>query len=592
MTPPTPEESRETEPPPVHQPRPAVSRYRRPGDPRPRPRQPLREVLDSSPTQEQLPPEDQLQERACAPQHLDRAYPRHRLDRGPPHQLQERAPPPRQQVEQGSPTRPQDRVSPPQLQDKVFPPRQLVDRSSSPHQLDRGSPVKHLDQEPPSPPQDTTAPPQQQQTSVAIFAPTHFLQDTPPDADALPPDAEASDKPETEVAGEEADSDGNMGQPEPDAERPSEATRDETAQGGLQEAGGAEEDEQGGGAPEISDLCSDTESAASLSLDGPLHSPPPLHSPSPPSSPDTTPFPPHDHFSEDAGSSPPPDDSQPLPEEDEEEEEEVPVELEEEEEDDCSDWCSLDAESQSESQYPKTYADFYSESYPKAATLDPPVQLQSKPPPCSFPEPLRTAYPSKPPQEPRPEPPANHPHQNVHQGAPPPFTKAPRPSQRPGGRSRGSPPDRSVGCRLHHYDGSSDGERDGGSERSPVTRGGTWRRGVEAREGSPTSGRSSPVEFHDNTISMAIKDIKEAIEEVKIRTVRSPYTPDSSVEPVWVMRQEVSPSEEACSAQHPAQHPAQHSACCVSTSRSGRRTPTSCLLAVTSVTVYLWLVEG
>ncbi|KAM7392215.1 hypothetical protein PAMP_022842 [Pampus punctatissimus] len=47
-----------------------------------------------------------------------------------------------------------------------------------------------------------------------------------------------------------------------------------------------------------------------------------------------------------------------------------------------------------------------------------------------------------------------------------------------------------------------------------------------------------------DAISLAIKDIKEAIEEVKTRTVRSPYTPDEPKEPIWVMRQDLSPGAE------------------------------------------------
>ncbi|XP_068617154.1 amyloid-beta A4 precursor protein-binding family A member 1 [Brachionichthys hirsutus] len=47
-----------------------------------------------------------------------------------------------------------------------------------------------------------------------------------------------------------------------------------------------------------------------------------------------------------------------------------------------------------------------------------------------------------------------------------------------------------------------------------------------------------------DAISLAIKDIKEAIEEVKNRTVRSPYTPDEPKEPIWVMRQDLSPTAE------------------------------------------------
>ncbi|XP_034548495.1 amyloid-beta A4 precursor protein-binding family A member 1 isoform X2 [Notolabrus celidotus] len=54
-----------------------------------------------------------------------------------------------------------------------------------------------------------------------------------------------------------------------------------------------------------------------------------------------------------------------------------------------------------------------------------------------------------------------------------------------------------------------------------------------------------------DAISLAIKDIKEAIEEVKTRTVRSPYTPDEPKEPIWVMRQDLSPTAE-CDLQPPA----------------------------------------
>ncbi|OCT97864.1 amyloid-beta A4 precursor protein-binding family A member 1 isoform X2 [Xenopus laevis] len=53
-----------------------------------------------------------------------------------------------------------------------------------------------------------------------------------------------------------------------------------------------------------------------------------------------------------------------------------------------------------------------------------------------------------------------------------------------------------------------------------------------------------------DAISLAIKDIKEAIEEVKTRTVRSPYTPDDPKEPIWVMRQDISPTKD-CDDQRP-----------------------------------------
>ncbi|XP_047446720.1 amyloid-beta A4 precursor protein-binding family A member 1 isoform X2 [Mugil cephalus] len=58
----------------------------------------------------------------------------------------------------------------------------------------------------------------------------------------------------------------------------------------------------------------------------------------------------------------------------------------------------------------------------------------------------------------------------------------------------------------------------------------------------PVMGRNS--QEKRDAISLAIKDIKEAIEEVKTRTVRSPYTPDEPKEPIWIMRQDLSPTAE------------------------------------------------
>lgn len=55
-----------------------------------------------------------------------------------------------------------------------------------------------------------------------------------------------------------------------------------------------------------------------------------------------------------------------------------------------------------------------------------------------------------------------------------------------------------------------------------------------------------------DAISLAIKDIKEAIEEVKTRTIRSPYTPDEPKEPIWVMRQDISPTRD-CDDQRPGE---------------------------------------
>ncbi|XP_036454350.1 amyloid-beta A4 precursor protein-binding family A member 1 isoform X2 [Colossoma macropomum] len=66
-------------------------------------------------------------------------------------------------------------------------------------------------------------------------------------------------------------------------------------------------------------------------------------------------------------------------------------------------------------------------------------------------------------------------------------------------------------------------------------------------EGSPSEEQAPARSSRQkrDAISLAIKDIKEAIEEVKTRTVRSPYTPDEPKEPIWVMRQDLSPTVES-----------------------------------------------
>ncbi|XP_034565036.1 amyloid-beta A4 precursor protein-binding family A member 1-like [Notolabrus celidotus] len=327
---------------------------------------------------------------------------------------------------------------------------------------------------------------------------------------------------------------------------------------------------------EITDLCSDTESAASLSMDGPLHSPPPLHSPTPPSSPDVPPFPQLDHFSEDASMSPLPDNDL-LPEEDDE---------------DCSESCSLSHFTSGSESYPKTYADFYSESHPKS--YQEPVYDSYQEPkshPNSFPEPLKTSYPEShreprrqsgwrtEPNDARQETFTSHRQENVQKVAPSSPPKGSHYAPRGQGRDRishHSPLDRSVGCRLHHYDGQSDGEGDGGNQ-SPVPKS---RRQVqrpgESQAKSPSSGQSSSGDAQEernsvgnqgeegtrgsgDAISLAIKDIKDAIEEVKIKAVRSPYTPDQPVEPIWVMRQESSPTEDLYPLQTTAGHSSPHS---------------------------------
>lgn len=131
----------------------------------------------------------------------------------------------------------------------------------------------------------------------------------------------------------------------------------------------------------------------------------------------------------------------------------------------------------------------------------------------------------------------------------------------------------SVGSRLHHYNEQSGDEAsspDRGSSSSsfeelqelqkeqPETSSPLQDRN-DSGEGRPPAKAQSPVQgsskISGDAISLAIKDIKEAIEEVKTKTVRSPYTPDKPKEPVWVMRRDVSPAEEChpqlCSPSHP-----------------------------------------
>ncbi|KAL1266965.1 hypothetical protein QQF64_002640 [Cirrhinus molitorella] len=99
----------------------------------------------------------------------------------------------------------------------------------------------------------------------------------------------------------------------------------------------------------------------------------------------------------------------------------------------------------------------------------------------------------------------------------------------------------SVGSRLHHYDEQSGDEAEtSGRVRAQVEV-------VERPDKVSTPAQDQMTESCRATgdaVSLAIKDIKEAIEEVKTKTVRSPYTPDKITEPVWVMRQDVSPVEE------------------------------------------------
>uniref|UniRef100_A0A8C3USA5 Amyloid beta precursor protein binding family A member 1 n=1 Tax=Catharus ustulatus TaxID=91951 RepID=A0A8C3USA5_CATUS len=73
---------------------------------------------------------------------------------------------------------------------------------------------------------------------------------------------------------------------------------------------------------------------------------------------------------------------------------------------------------------------------------------------------------------------------------------------------------------------------------------GQFTSGSQVTSGSGESVQRYSKEKRD-AISLAIKDIKEAIEEVKTRTIRSPYTPDEPKEPIWVMRQDISPSRDS-----------------------------------------------
>ncbi|XP_008274609.1 amyloid beta A4 precursor protein-binding family A member 1-like [Stegastes partitus] len=525
-------ESQDVEPRPVQQHRPAVTRYRRHGDPNPRlrshrQRQPFREIQDSSPAVEEREGPAEVPEQHC---------------------------------------------------------------SSVDPVMDQGTGSPH-------------------QTPVAVVTPTHLSPGPAANNEQLHPQHEAAaaadaeedlqeQKVECEEETEEVkeddveqeqvvdDADCHSGADPPSFSRDDEAEEcAERVEEDQEEVMDHVEEDPAAQGSEITDLCSDTESAASLSLDGPLHSPPPLQSPTPPSSPDVPPFPQLDHFSEEPSMSPIPDHDL-LPEEEEEEEDE------EEDDDDCSESCSLSHSTSCSESYPKTYADFYTESHQKSYS-EPVYESYSEPKshPNSFPEPLKTSYPelhreprkqsgrrSEAQQESRPEPLTSHRQENVHKGAPSSPTKGSHHAPRQG-RDRGthhSPPDRSVGCRLHHYDGQSDGEGNS-ADQSPVPKSRRQApRQTETRVRTPTSGQSSSGEAQDerslagfsgeegtkgsgDAISLAIKDIKEAIEGVKTKTVRSPYTPDQPVEPIWVMRQEISPTEDAYPLQTTAGHSSPHS---------------------------------
>uniref|UniRef100_A0A8C7LLV3 Amyloid beta (A4) precursor protein-binding, family A, member 1b n=1 Tax=Oncorhynchus kisutch TaxID=8019 RepID=A0A8C7LLV3_ONCKI len=240
--------------------------------------------------------------------------------------------------------------------------------------------------------------------------------------------------------------------------------------------------------------------------------------------------------------------------------------------------------------YPKTYAEFYNESYPQSESItESNTEPYAKSYPQSFPAPLKLinypdrrseADPDEPYSEPHPGPCSRRQSEHVYKRA---TDTEPQPRDSWPGRDVGLPQTsphwqgRSVGSRLHHYnDTTSDGEDDSLKEspRSQSLGPPPWNVQGEAQSEQPSSGQPGSGEFQDeqagielrppaeglsedsvtgsgDAISLAIRDIREAIEEVKTKTVRSPYTPDQPIEPVWVMRPEVSPNEVESSPEQP-----------------------------------------
>ncbi|KAL0965438.1 hypothetical protein UPYG_G00281280 [Umbra pygmaea] len=326
--------------------------------------------------------------------------------------------------------------------------------------------------------------------------------------------------------------------------------------------------EDGQGA-ETNEPCSDTESTASLSMEAPPPSPP-LHQ-----SPLTIPLP----------FSPPP--------------------LQSEHSDQCSDEFSPspthqrdvtpDDESYTDSplsnvesftftdSYPKTYAEFYNESYPQSESMTESLpEPYAKSYPQSFPKPLKLIKYNDSDEE-------THRTSEVNLDEPYTefysetygcrqrdcvYTDAPNtdplpPSSSPGsvvGMSRNIPDwqGHSVGSRLHHYDDTtSDGEGESpdsrsvqGEAQSELPSSGQLGSGESTDKldvtglTPPADGLSRVVRASGDAISLAIRDIRVAIKEVKTKTVRSPYTPDEPTEPVWVMRQ-ASPAEETYPTEQP-----------------------------------------
>lgn len=313
---------------------------------------------------------------------------------------------------------------------------------------------------------------------------------------------------------------------------------------------------------DVTDLCSDTESTASLSMDRPLHSPPPLQSPSPSSSPEVPNIPHLDHFIEDADISPVPDNDL------------LPDHVA-----DFSESCSPSHSASCSKYYPKTYADFYIESHQKSYPEIDELYSEPKSPHASFPEAHKESCglvcqttESKAVQR---ESITSQRQGNVHVEVLSALTDGTHPVPRPGQdrASHRSPLDCSVGSRLHHYDGQSDGEGDR-PDQTPLpkicqqtltqadsrAKSSSSAKIGEAQNVLGLTGEGS-LNISGDTISLAIKDIKEAIEEVKTKTVRSPYTADQPVEPVWVMRQELSPTDDTPPLQEISGHVSRNGAC-------------------------------
>uniref|UniRef100_A0A3Q0SQ14 Amyloid beta (A4) precursor protein-binding, family A, member 1b n=1 Tax=Amphilophus citrinellus TaxID=61819 RepID=A0A3Q0SQ14_AMPCI len=327
-------ESQDADPRPVQQPRPAVTRYRRHGDPNPRlrshrHRQPFREIQDSSPGIEERegPSQVQVQECTTADPVMDQSQ-----DRECSHQA------------------PVAVVIPTHLSPGAAPPEVQLDP-------------------PNSPPDDAEEDLQERKME--------FKQESE--------EVKEDNGKQEQVGDNDGDCHPGVGYSSCGHDDKAEEYAERVEEDEERVMDNIEEDPSAQGS-EITDLCSDTESAASLSMDGPLHSPPPLQSPTPPSSPDVPAFPQLDHFGEDTSMSPLPDNDL-LPEEEEDE--------------DCSESCSLSHSTSCSESYPKTYADFYTESHQKSYSE--PVYASysdSKPYPNSFPEPLKTSYP-EPTREPR-----------------------------------------------------------------------------------------------------------------------------------------------------------------------------------------------